>query len=134
MYPKKIANETAKVLQSYLTYQAVRTIIEQLSETDPTKSLWLSQYSSTNRVQDGEAYLEALMSEDKELVMRIMTVREHLAETILDFLPEMVRTGISQANMEHRRQLLERLTRSQPTTTAHPEANDPESNDSSDSH
>jgi hypothetical protein len=134
MYPKKIANETAKVLQSYLTYQAVRTIIEQLSETDPTKSLWLSQYSSNNRVQDGEAYLEALMSEDKELVMRIMTVREHLAETILDFLPEMVRTGISQANMEHRRQLLERLTRSQPTTTAHPEANDPESNDSSDSH
>lgn len=134
MYPKKIANETAKVLQSYLTYQAVRTIIEQLSETDPTKSLWLSQYSSNNRVQDGEAYLEALMSEDKELVMRIMTVREHLAETILDFLPEMVRTGISQANIEHRRQLLERLTRSQPTTTAHPEANDPESNDSSDSH
>jgi O-methyltransferase involved in polyketide biosynthesis len=134
MYPKKIANETAKVLQSYLTYQAVRTIIEQLSETNPTQSLWLSQYSSNNRVQDGEAYLEALMSEDKELVMRIMTVRKHLAETILDFLPEMVRTGISQANMEHRRQLLERLTRSQPTTTAHPEANDPELNDSSDSH
>ncbi len=39
-----------------------------------------------------------------------MTVREHLAEEILDFLPEMVRTGIRQANVEHRRHLLERLT------------------------
>jgi hypothetical protein len=132
MYPKKIAKETAKVLQSYLTYQAVRTIIEQLSETNPTQAIWLSQYSSKNKVQDGEAYLEELMSEDKELVMRIMTVREHLAETILDFLPEMVREGISQANIEHRRQLLERLTQTQPTATAHPETSEPEFNDSSD--
>jgi DNA-binding SARP family transcriptional activator len=133
MYPKKIANDTAKVLQSYLTYQAVRTIIDQLSETNPTQAIWLSQYSSNNKVQDGEAYLEGLMSEDKELVMRIMAVREHLAETILDFLPEMVKAGISQANTEHRRQLLERLTQSQPTATAHPEAADSEFNDSSDS-
>ncbi|MCU0532896.1 MAG: chaperonin family protein RbcX [Hydrococcus sp. Prado102] len=133
MYPKKIANDTAKVLQSYLTYQAVRTIIEQLSETNPTQAMWLSQYSSKNKVQDGEAYLEELMSEDKELVMRIMTVREHLAEAILDFLPEMVRVGISQANTEHRRQLLERLTQTQSTAIAHPEPSEPEFNDSSDS-
>jgi RbcX protein len=132
MYPKKIAKDTAKVLQSYLTYQAVRTIIEQLSETNPTQAIWLSQYSSKNKVQDGEAYLEELMSEDKELVMRILTVREHLAETILDFLPEMVRAGISQANVEHRRQLLERLTQTQSTATASPEASEPEFNDSSD--
>ncbi|NJK49390.1 RbcX chaperonin protein [Candidatus Gracilibacteria bacterium] len=133
MYPKKIAKDTARVLQSYLTYQAVRMIIDQLSETNPTQAIWLSQYSSQNKVQDGEAYLEELMSEDKELVMRIMTVREHLAETILDFLPEMVRAGIGQANTEHRRQLLERLTQTQSTATAHPEAQDPELNDSSDS-
>jgi RbcX protein len=132
MYPKKIAKDTAKVLQSYLTYQAVRTIIEQLSETNPNQAIWLSQYSSKNKVQDGEAYLEELMSEDKELVMRILTVREHLAETILDFLPEMVRAGISQANIEHRRQLLERLTQTQSTATAQPEASEPEFNDSSD--
>jgi hypothetical protein len=133
MYPKKIATETAKVLQSYLTYQAVRTIIDQLSETNPNRAIWLSQYSSNNKVQDGEAYLEELMSEDKELVMRIMTVRENLAETILDFLPEMVRAGISQANIEHRRQLLERLTQTQSTPTTYPEASEPESKDSSDS-
>jgi hypothetical protein len=134
MYPKKIAQDTAKVLQSYLTYQAVRTIIAQLSETNPTQAIWLSQYSSQNKVQDGEAYLEELMSEDKELVLRIMTVREHLAETVLDFLPEMVRTGISQGNMEHRRRLLERLTQSQPpSSTSNSETSNPEVNDSTDS-
>ncbi|GFE67468.1 chaperonin family protein RbcX [Chroococcus sp. FPU101] len=113
MYPKKVAQDTAKILQSYLTYQAVRTIIEQLSETNPTQAIWLSQYSSTNKIQDGEAYLDGLMSENKELVLRIMTVREHLAEQVLEFLPEMVKTGISQANIEHRRHLLERLTQTQ---------------------
>lgn len=117
MYPKKIAQDTAKLLQSYLTYQAVRTIIDQLSETNPTQAIWLSHYSDRQKIQDGEAYLEALMLENKELVLRIMTVREHLAEVILDFLPEMVRTGISKANMEHRCQLLERLTQSEPSTS-----------------
>ncbi|MBR8826494.1 MAG: chaperonin family protein RbcX [Gomphosphaeria aponina SAG 52.96 = DSM 107014] len=117
MHPKQVAQETAKVLQSYLTYQAVRTIINQLSETNPTQAIWLSQYSSGNTIQDGEAYLEGLMLEHKDLVLRIMTVRQHLAEQVLEFLPEMVRTGIEQANLERRRQLLERLTQSQPSTS-----------------
>ncbi|MBD0394032.1 MAG: RbcX chaperonin protein, partial [Microcoleus sp. C1-bin4] len=41
---------------------------------------------------------------------RIMTVRESLAQDVTDFLPEMVRTNIQQAYMEHRRQHLERIT------------------------
>lgn len=120
MYPKKVAQDTAKVLQSYLTYQAVRTIIDQLSETNPTLAIWLSHYTSSHSIQDGEVYLAGLMAENKELVLRIMTVREHLAEQVLEFLPEMVKTGITNDNTEHRRQLLERLTRtavSQPETS-----------------
>ncbi|MGF1481365.1 MAG: chaperonin family protein RbcX [Cyanophyceae cyanobacterium] len=113
MYPKKVAQETAQVLQSYLTYQAVRTIIDQLSETNPSLGIWLRQYSSRNRVQDSEAYLDGLMLEHKDLVLRIMTVRQHLAEQVLDFLPEMVRTSIEQESLNRRRQLLERLTQSQ---------------------
>ncbi len=113
MYPKKIAEDTAKVLQSYLTFQAVRTIVDQLSETNPTLAIWLRQYTSTHNVQDGEAFLSGLMLENKELLLRILTVREHLAETVLDFLPGMVRIGITQANIEQRRHLLERLTRPQ---------------------
>ncbi|MGK7930775.1 MAG: chaperonin family protein RbcX [Microcystaceae cyanobacterium] len=110
MYPKKIAKDTADVLQSYLTYQAVRTIIDQLSETNPNQAIWLRQYLARHNVQQGESFFEELMGTNKELLLRILTVREHIAEQILDFLPAMVRSNISQANIEHRRQLLERLT------------------------
>ncbi|NET33979.1 MAG: RbcX chaperonin protein [Cyanothece sp. SIO1E1] len=120
MYPKKVAQDTAKVLQSYLTYQAVRTIIDQLSETNPGQAIWLSDYSSSHKLQDSETYLEALMLERKELVLRILTVREQLADAVLDFLPEMVLTGIQKANVEHRRHLLERLTQASPASPLPP--------------
>lgn len=107
---KQIAKQTAKTLISYLTYQAVRTVIAQLSETDPPVAIWLNGFSSTGKLQDGEAYLQELLAERQDLAFRIMTVRAHLAEEIVDFLPEMARTGIQQANMEHRRQYLERVT------------------------
>ena len=124
MYPKKVAQDTAKVLQSYLTFQAVKTIIDQLSETNPSQAIWLRQYSSGNRVQDGEAYLESLMLEHKDLVLRIITVRDHLAQEVLDFLPEMVLMNIQKSNLEKRRQLLERLTQSQPSTNPTPDPSD----------
>lgn len=107
---KQIAQNTAKTLQSYLTYQAVRTVIAQLSETDPPTSFWLHNFSSREKIQDGEAYIQALLRERQELAFRILTVRAYLAEEVADFLPEMVRTGIQAANMEHRRQYLERMT------------------------
>ena len=107
---KQVVKDTAKVLQSYLTYQAVRTIINQLRETNPGQSIWLSHYSDRQKVQDSDNYLNDLMKENKELVLRILTVRKDLAEQVLEFLPEMVASNISQSNMEHRRDLLELLT------------------------
>jgi hypothetical protein len=112
MQTKQVAQATAKVLQSYLTYQALQTIRHELSETNPPLGIWLAHYAASHNIQDGEAFIEGLLGENKELVLRILTVREHLAEQVLDFLPEMVRSGISQSNMEHRRHLLERLTQS----------------------
>ncbi|NET38844.1 MAG: RbcX chaperonin protein [Cyanothece sp. SIO1E1] len=120
MDPKQVAQATAKVLQSYLTYQAVRTIIQQLSETFPEQAIWLSNYSADNKIQDSEAYLAGLMLENKEMMLRVLTVRAYLAENILEILPEMVRTGIQQTNIDHRRQLLERLTQTSASTTPHP--------------
>ena len=107
---KQIAKDTAKTLSSYLTYQAVRTVLAQLSETNPPLALWLHRFSSTDKIQDGEAYIQNLFREKPDLALRIMIVREHLEQEVADFLPEMVRTGIQQANMEHRRQHLERIT------------------------
>lgn len=110
---KQVVKDTAKVLQSYLTYQAVRIIVEQLSETNPRQAIWLSDYSDRKKVQDSDSYINDLMMENKELVLRILTVRQDLAEQVLEFLPEMVKTNIDQSNMEHRRHLLERLTQTQ---------------------
>ena len=114
MQPKNVAKDTAKVVQNYLTYQAVKLIIEQLTETNPGEAIWLREYSSGGKLQDGENYIEELMSElqGKQLVMRILAVRDDLAEQVLEYLPEMVSTSIKQANLGHRRRLLERLTRS----------------------
>lgn len=122
---KQIAKDTAKVLMSYLTYQAVRTVIAQLSETNPPQAIWLSQFSGQDKIQDGEVYLEALGQASPELALRIMTLRAHLAEEVTSFLPEMVQTGIQQSNMEHRRQFLERITQlSLQAASSHPEAID----------
>jgi hypothetical protein len=128
MYYKQVAKETAKVVQSYLTYQAVRTIINQLTQTNPSQAIWLSQYSDKAKIQDGENYLDGLMSENKELMLRILTVREDLAKQVLEFLPEMVQTNISQSNVEHRRNLLERLTQLTTSGSSDPEQTASEDN------
>ncbi len=107
---KRVAKDTAKVLTNYMTYQALRTVLDQLGETDPPQALWLHSFSANQGVQDGDAYLQALLVEKQELAFRIMTVRQLLAEEVADFLPEMVRTSIQQSNMEYRRQYLERMT------------------------
>jgi hypothetical protein len=107
---KRIAKDTSTVLISYLTFQAVKTVLNQLRETDPPRAYWLNAFSTKETLQDGEAYLAALLAEQGDLAIRIMTVRQHIAEEISEFLPEMVVTGIQQANMEHRRHHLERMT------------------------
>lgn len=118
------------MLTSYLTYQAVRTVVAQLTETNPPLAIWLNGFSSAAKIQDGEAYLCELLQTNQELAFRIMTVRTYLAEEVVEFLPEMVRTGIHQTNMQHRRQYLERITQLHTTsdaTPSEPEAK-PESN------
>ncbi|MEY2856943.1 MAG: hypothetical protein RLZZ74_1255 [Cyanobacteriota bacterium] len=112
MHPKDIARDTAEVVQNYLTFKAVQLVIAQLAETNPQESIWLRQYSSGGKLRDAEAYLQEIMSEPRgmELALRIMTVRVDIAMRTLEFLPEIVTTGIEKDNLAHRRYLLERLT------------------------
>jgi RbcX protein len=107
---KQVAKATTKVISSYLTYQAVQVVLAQLMETNPTLARWLHGFSSRSIVQDGEVYLLALLAEHQELAFRIMTVREHLVEEIVDDLPEMVSHDIKHKNSQHRKQQLEKLT------------------------
>lgn len=119
MQPKDIAKDTAKVVQNFLTYKAVQLVIAQLAETNPRESIWLRQYSSGGKLRDAEAYITEIMSlpRGKELALRIMTVRESIAEQTLEFLPEIVTSGVKKDNLVHRRYLLERLTQSPEETT-----------------
>jgi RbcX protein len=107
---KQVAKATTKVISSYLTYQAVQITVAQLTETNPPLALWLRSFSGRSLVQDGEVYLLALLAESQELAFRVMTVREHLVEEIMDDLPEMVFHDIKQKNSQHRRQQLEKLS------------------------
>ncbi len=129
---KQIAKDTAKMLQSYLTYQAVRTVSAQINETNPYVAAWLHRFSTKERIQNGEVYIEQLFLEKPELALRIMTVRQHLVEEVSEFLPEMLSTGITQANMEHRRQHLERITQLDLSNPSNQEQQQSTSDNSSD--
>lgn len=107
---KRIAKDTAKTLTSYLTYQAVRVVMGQLRETNVPRSYWFNEFATRDKLQDGEAFIASLMHEQADLALRVMTVRQHIAEEVTEFIPEMVVTGIQQANIEHRKKHLERIT------------------------
>jgi GTPase Era involved in 16S rRNA processing len=107
---KQVAKDTTKVVSSYLTYQAMRIVLAQLSENNPPLALWLHAFSGQNTIQDGELYLQKLAAENQELALRMMTVREHLVEEIVDEIPEMVRHTIAVNNTQRRREQLEKLT------------------------
>ena len=92
-----------------MTFEAVKTIAEQLEETDRLKALWFNQFSTRERLQNGELYIKDLFAVHQEMAFRVMTVREHLANEILDFLPELTLTSIQESNMQLRRQHFEKI-------------------------
>ncbi|WP_103666301.1 chaperonin family protein RbcX [Pseudanabaena sp. BC1403] len=106
---KRSTKSTANMLINFLTFEAVKTIGEQLQETDKLKALWFNQFSTRERLQNGELYIKDLFAVNQEMAFRVMTVREYLANEILEFLPEMTRTGIQQSNMQLRRQHFEHI-------------------------
>jgi len=107
---KRVAKSTAKVISSYLTYQAMEIVLGQLTENNPPLAIWLRAFSGQTILQDGELYLQALLGQNQELAFRIMTVREHLVEEIMDDLPEMMFHEIKYQNTQHRKQQLEKLS------------------------
>ncbi|MBE9028609.1 chaperonin family protein RbcX [filamentous cyanobacterium LEGE 11480] len=123
---KKIAKDTNKTLISYLTYRAVRVVYEQLDEMEPKRAYWLHQFSSRESIKDGELFMRKLFQERQDLAFRILTVRETLADELADFLPEMLRSGMQQANIEQRKNQLERMTQVS-VEGDHPEQERPES-------
>ena len=71
---KRIAKDTAKVLTSYLTYQAVRTVMMQLRETNLPMSYRLNEVATRESLQDGARIKEVQYQEQPEQPKRIMLV------------------------------------------------------------
>lgn len=117
---KKIANDTTKTLVSYLTYQAVKVVYEQLDETEPKRAYWLHQFASSESITDGDRFIEKLFRERPDLAFRVLTVREVLTDSLADFLPDMLRSQMSRSNLKQRSQQLERMTQVS-TEGNHPE-------------
>ena len=107
---KRIAKDTTQVLTSYLTYQAVRTVLSQLLETNRPVFHQFNEFASREKLQDGEAFITELLQAYPELGLRVMTVRSHLAEEVAEFLPEMLTSSIQQSNIAHRKKQLEKMT------------------------
>lgn len=116
---KQIAKDTTKTLMSYLTYQAYQVVIAQLDETEPKRAYWLRQFAARVSVQNGEAFVEMLFREEPRLAFRILTVRETVVDEVAEYLPEMLRTGIQQANLQQRTRQLERMTQVDPQANGH---------------
>jgi len=106
---KQVAKATTKTLISYLTYEAMRIVAMQLDQTNPPLAHWLRGFSSTGKLQDGDAYLQEMLQAKQEIAFRLMTVRQHLAQEISDFLPEMLRSGMEESNTKLRCAHLDRL-------------------------
>ncbi|KAL3696078.1 hypothetical protein R1sor_010154 [Riccia sorocarpa] len=67
-----------KHLMDYFTYKAVRTVLAQLFEMNPTTYSWLYRFVVDNKPKDSKLFLQLLVKERHELGERVMVTRLHL--------------------------------------------------------
>lgn len=65
-------------LMNYFTYKAVRTVLTQLYEMNPSNYRWFYNFVAVNKPTDGKLFLRALSKERQELAERVMITRLHL--------------------------------------------------------
>ncbi|XP_030521136.1 chaperonin-like RbcX protein 2, chloroplastic isoform X2 [Rhodamnia argentea] len=63
---------------NYFTYKAVRTVLNQLYEMNPTQYRWLYEFVATNKPGDGKRFISILGKEKHDLAERVMITRLHL--------------------------------------------------------
>ncbi|XP_052187288.1 chaperonin-like RbcX protein 2, chloroplastic isoform X1 [Diospyros lotus] len=67
-----------KQLLNYFTYKAVRTVLNQLYEMNPTQYRWFYDFVVTNKPGDGRRFIRSLGKEKQDLAERVMITRLHL--------------------------------------------------------
>ncbi|KAA8515678.1 hypothetical protein F0562_018711 [Nyssa sinensis] len=71
-------NDVKKQILNYFTYKAVRTVLQQLYEMNPTQYTWFYNFIATNKPGNGKRFIQALGKEKQELAERVMVTRLHL--------------------------------------------------------
>ncbi|KAK9125333.1 hypothetical protein Scep_014179 [Stephania cephalantha] len=65
-------------MMNYITYKAIRTVLNQLYEMNPTQYRWFYDFIVTNKPGDGKLFIRNLVKEKQELAERVMVTRLHL--------------------------------------------------------
>ncbi|PKI60201.1 chaperonin-like RbcX protein 2, chloroplastic [Punica granatum] len=63
---------------NYFTYKAVRTVLNQLYEMNPTQYRWFYDFVVSNKPGDGKRFIQVLVKEKQDLAERVMITRLHL--------------------------------------------------------
>ncbi|KAM1000471.1 hypothetical protein FF1_007067 [Malus domestica] len=94
-------------LLNYFTYKAVRTVMNQLYEMNPTQYRWLYDFVATHKPGDGKRFLRTLGKERQELAERVMVTRLHLyGKWVKKCDHAAIYQGISDENLELMRERL----------------------------
>ncbi|GFP87023.1 hypothetical protein PHJA_000846100 [Phtheirospermum japonicum] len=62
----------------YFTYKAVRTVLNQLYEMNPTQYRWFYNYVASNEHGYGKRFIRNLVKDKQDLAERVMVTRLHL--------------------------------------------------------
>ncbi|XP_022148835.1 chaperonin-like RbcX protein 2, chloroplastic [Momordica charantia] len=65
-------------IQNYFTYKAVRTVLNQLYEMNPTQYRWFYDFVTNHKPGDGKRFIRTLVKEKQDLAERVMITRLHL--------------------------------------------------------
>ncbi|KAK1370419.1 chaperonin-like RbcX protein 2, chloroplastic [Heracleum sosnowskyi] len=71
-------NDVKRITLNCFTYKAVRTVLHQLYEMNPTEYMWLYNFVAANDPRDGKKFLRVLGKEKQDLAERVMITRLHL--------------------------------------------------------
>ncbi|OAY30090.1 chaperonin-like RbcX protein 2, chloroplastic isoform X2 [Manihot esculenta] len=63
---------------NYFTYKAVRTVLTQLYEMNPTQYRWFYDFVASNKPGEGKRFIRTLVKEKQDLAERVMITRLHL--------------------------------------------------------
>lgn len=76
-YEESFLDVKAQIFNLF-TYKAVRTVMNQLYEMNPTEYRWFYDFVGSNNPVDGKRFLRVLQKEKHELAERVMVTRLHL--------------------------------------------------------